>query len=50
MCSSIVKELMGSSRCTWGPSYWCSSHETAVECNVSIYIVNANYDFVLFVG
>ncbi|XP_065912710.1 uncharacterized protein [Dysidea avara] len=40
LCSSITKaanELMGSSRCTWGPAYWCSSRETAVECNAEEY-------------
>ena len=24
---------LGSNRCTWGPSYWCSSPEHAQECN-----------------
>jgi len=27
---------LGGSRCTWGPAYWCTSQETAVECNVRI--------------
>lgn len=24
---------LGSNKCTWGPSYWCSSPEHALECN-----------------
>lgn len=29
------KRLLGASKCTFGPSYWCSSKETMLECNVS---------------
>lgn len=25
--------LLGSDKCTWGPSYWCASPENALECN-----------------
>lgn len=25
--------LIGSNKCTWGPSYWCSEKKNAVECN-----------------
>ena len=25
--------LIGSNKCTWGPSYWCASEENAKECN-----------------
>lgn len=25
--------LVGSNKCTWGPSYWCFSEENAKECN-----------------
>lgn len=30
------RPLLGSNECTWGPSYWCSSEEAKVKCNVSI--------------
>lgn len=25
--------LVGSNKCTWGPSYWCFSEDNAKECN-----------------
>lgn len=25
--------LLGSNKCTWGPSYWCASPENALECD-----------------
>lgn len=25
--------LLGSDKCTWGPSYWCASEANAKECN-----------------
>lgn len=30
------KRLLGTNKCTWGPSFWCSSEEAMAECNVSI--------------
>ena len=26
---------VGDSKCSWGPAYWCSTPEAAIECNVS---------------
>ena len=26
---------VGNSKCSWGPAYWCSTPEAAIECNVS---------------
>lgn len=31
----IAKRDLGGSKCTYGPSYWCSSNESARDCNVS---------------
>merc|ERR1711868_19276 len=35
LCPASVKKmaLLGDSKCTYGPSYWCASRENAVECN-----------------
>lgn len=34
VCSSENPSVVvGSKRCTWGPSYWCSSLSTTHECN-----------------
>lgn len=30
---NITPTLIGSNKCTWGPSYWCASEENAKECN-----------------
>lgn len=30
---SLSEPLIGSNKCTWGPSYWCASEENAKECN-----------------
>jgi len=27
--------LVGSNKCTWGPSYWCANQDNAKECNVT---------------
>lgn len=27
-------ELLGSSKCTYGPSYWCHNPDNMNECNV----------------
>lgn len=27
--------LIGSNKCTWGPSYWCANQDNAKECNVT---------------
>lgn len=29
------QQLLGAEKCTYGPSYWCESKETAQKCNVS---------------
>lgn len=26
-------QLIGSNKCTWGPSFWCASKENAEMCN-----------------
>jgi hypothetical protein len=31
--TNAERSLIGSNKCTWGPSYWCANHENAVECN-----------------
>lgn len=30
------KRLLGAKQCSFGPSYWCSSKETMIQCKVSI--------------
>jgi saposin len=39
LCISKVGEsfqpMVGSNKCTWGPSYWCANQENAKECNVT---------------
>lgn len=30
-----TKHLFGADKCSFGPSYWCSSPEATHECNVS---------------
>jgi saposin len=32
--------IVGSKRCTWGPSYWCSSLSNSHECNSIDYCSN----------
>ena len=32
LCGLAESLKLGSERCTWGPSYWCKSVETADEC------------------
>ncbi|EGD79486.1 hypothetical protein PTSG_10051 [Salpingoeca rosetta] len=35
VCSVAMKvngDLLGAKRCTFGPSYWCQSEDTAIEC------------------
>ena len=29
---------VGGSKCSWGPAYWCSTPEAAIECNVRMCI------------
>jgi saposin len=29
--------LLGTEKCTYGPSYWCANFENARKCNVSIH-------------
>ncbi|XP_050665111.1 uncharacterized protein LOC126965511 isoform X2 [Leptidea sinapis] len=31
--------LVGASKCTWGPSYWCSNFSTGRECNATPHCV-----------
>lgn len=31
------KRLLGAKQCSFGPSYWCSSKETMIQCKVSIF-------------
>ncbi|CAG4983570.1 unnamed protein product [Parnassius apollo] len=33
-------KLLGSSRCTWGPSYWCSNFSTGRECKATHHCVS----------
>lgn len=32
---NYFQPLIGSNKCTWGPSYWCASKENAQECNLT---------------
>uniref|UniRef100_A0A8C6V583 Prosaposin n=1 Tax=Neogobius melanostomus TaxID=47308 RepID=A0A8C6V583_9GOBI len=32
-CPGAVKRLLGTEQCSWGPSFWCKSMETATRCN-----------------
>ena len=32
LCNKTSPQLLGASKCTWGPSYWCDSHDNAKEC------------------
>ncbi|KAG6445744.1 uncharacterized protein LOC115440590 isoform X2 [Manduca sexta] len=32
--------LLGASRCTWGPSYWCSNFSTGRECSATHHCVS----------
>lgn len=34
--TSEKPHLLGKKECTWGPSYWCTSLDTANQCGVSI--------------
>ena len=29
--------VVGGSKCSWGPAYWCSTPEAAIECNVNVW-------------
>ncbi|XP_075113832.1 prosaposin isoform X2 [Leptodactylus fuscus] len=33
LCPNAQKQLLGSEKCMWGPSYWCKDMETAGSCN-----------------
>ena len=33
LCPAKKMPLLGDSKCTYGPSYWCASRDNAVECN-----------------
>ncbi|XP_064635134.1 prosaposin-like isoform X3 [Lineus longissimus] len=33
VAAAAASPLLGSERCTWGPSYWCSHIKAAKECN-----------------
>ena len=35
--AAVMDAPVGNSKCSWGPAYWCSSPEAAIECNVSDY-------------
>ncbi|XP_075974912.1 prosaposin [Anticarsia gemmatalis] len=35
-----AKKLVGASRCTWGPSYWCSNFSTGRECKATHHCVS----------
>lgn len=35
MSKPAKEHLLGASKCTYGPSYWCHSSENMNECNVS---------------
>lgn len=37
--------LLGGSKCTYGPSYWCSHVDNAKDCDVSIKFANYSADF-----
>lgn len=30
-----ARPLIGASKCTFGPSYWCTDDQTMLECNVN---------------
>lgn len=39
------QKLLGSRKCTWGPTYWCENEDQANECHVCILLIsvfNAN--------
>ena len=36
---AATKKLLGSEKCTWGPSYWCSGLAQSAGCRVRILIV-----------
>lgn len=31
------QKLVGSRKCTWGPSYWCENEDQANECHVCLH-------------
>ncbi|XP_026045073.1 prosaposin isoform X1 [Astatotilapia calliptera] len=32
-CPGAAHRLLGTERCSWGPSFWCKNMETAQQCN-----------------
>lgn len=38
-----TKKLVGSKKCTFGPSYWCSSPERMEECNAHHFCKSRSY-------
>ena len=36
---AATKKLLGSEKCTWGPSYWCSGLAQSAGCRVRLLIV-----------
>jgi len=36
---------LGANRCTWGPSYWCSSFENADECGARAHCESVGWRF-----
>ena len=40
LLAAVMKTPVGSSKCSWGPAYWCSTPEAAIECNVRMCIKN----------
>uniref|UniRef100_A0A1E1WGK9 Pulmonary surfactant-associated protein B n=1 Tax=Pectinophora gossypiella TaxID=13191 RepID=A0A1E1WGK9_PECGO len=37
--NTVKVPLLGSERCTWGPSYWCSNFSTGRECKATSHCV-----------
>uniref|UniRef100_A0A8C9U6Q4 Prosaposin n=1 Tax=Scleropages formosus TaxID=113540 RepID=A0A8C9U6Q4_SCLFO len=32
-CPGVLKKLLGTEQCSWGPSFWCTNMDTASRCN-----------------
>ena len=42
LASATVFDIVGASKCTWGPSYWCKSIREAKECGANKHCIE-NY-------
>ena len=34
------RQLIGSAKCTWGPSYWCSGLKQSSKCGATTHCIN----------